>query len=376
VFIWHGLHKRRFEVNAVGLAMAALWVLLMIRVVVDISLTQKPMGGYLAPEEYYTYIPSVIFTPLLAFWVRSNVETLHRARRVAFWLTLAGAPMIAVLSLQNRFTKEIGRMTMGTLSPITIGHYGVALLILSMAMGLDLKQSRWWRIAALPGAALALFFILGSESRGAQAAAAISMGVYLLMGLRGRKRLAVAILILLPLVAAAPVFVSYLAENSGIHVFSRWQDDGERDDMNSSAGVRRYLAERCWEEFRAHPLAGSGMVDPSTTTMPHNVVLEALMATGFVGGLLWFGIYIGACRRAVLICSRTPSLAWIGVLLFQQIVNGMVSGSLFLDAGLWCWAAAVVLAYKIGGGSPRAGIRALRRARISVVPDSRLIRTA
>lgn len=75
---------------------------------------------------------------------------------------------------------------------------------------------------------------------------------------------------------------------------------------------------------------------------PHNVVVEAFLAMGVSGGVLFcFALSYCTLRALRLVFSR-DSWSWIGFLFLQYLVFGMLSGSLYQSEQFWCLMALVI----------------------------------
>jgi O-antigen ligase len=101
------------------------------------------------------------------------------------------------------------------------------------------------------------------------------------------------------------------------------------------------LADRLplWSEsFRATsdgPILGVGLVLPGTTQYPHNLLVEALLATGVLGltGLLL--VLLFALQGAwVLVREGSGDMVW-ALLLLQSLLGALFSGSIYLNPVLW-----------------------------------------
>ncbi|MBS1590240.1 MAG: O-antigen ligase family protein [Bacteroidetes bacterium] len=89
-----------------------------------------------------------------------------------------------------------------------------------------------------------------------------------------------------------------------------------------------------WSQFLDSPFIGSFIEEKMTRQYPHNMVLEAFMALGILGGLLFFVLYLRFAVRTFLLSWRTQ-FSIIPVLAMLHFVVSLSSGSLGFDYEFW-----------------------------------------
>jgi O-antigen ligase len=106
------------------------------------------------------------------------------------------------------------------------------------------------------------------------------------------------------------------------------------DGASDFEGGRGDLYAVAWEMFKNSPFLGESLF-VFGFAYPHNIFLEALMATGLLGGsllavMLWKGIL------TFIAVSRRGNLGfWVLLLFVQALVATMTSGAIFSDPMFW-----------------------------------------
>lgn len=93
-----------------------------------------------------------------------------------------------------------------------------------------------------------------------------------------------------------------------------------------------------FEEFLNNPFFGSAMLIQESGFIgayPHNLVVEAFMATGFFGGILFLFYIIMCIKFSIKIIRNNFEIAWISLLFLQFLIFGMFSGNLFSSNLFW-----------------------------------------
>ena len=313
-----------------------LWVLLIARMFIDAVI--DPLPGELEMPVAQLLLLSLggCFLPALVFLETPSDATLDIARRAIEIVGVVALLLILYLGLRGVFEGRIlRRLATSVLNPISVGHLGVSVFIVALCglagSSLLAKAFRWLLILT------SVVVIVASASRGPILAALMVAVVYSFVR-RRRRSLALSVLVfrlalLAAVIAAVVLAINYLEQEGYISLIERFSDTLE----DIAAQERIAMAIGAWTQFTDHPLFGSAFVELRHYTYPHNIVLESLMATGVVGaGLLlaYLGATILASMRLIL---ASPSVAWIGFIVLQYVVHGMVSGSLYLDGAFWAY---------------------------------------
>ncbi|MBS1777315.1 MAG: O-antigen ligase family protein [Bacteroidetes bacterium] len=103
---------------------------------------------------------------------------------------------------------------------------------------------------------------------------------------------------------------------------------------DQSTVARNRALSGAWSQFLDSPFIGSFIEEKMTRQYPHNMILEAFMALGIIGGLLFLVLYLRFAVRAFLFAWRTQ-FSIIPVLAMLHFVVSLSSGSLGFDYEFW-----------------------------------------
>lgn len=338
VFLWlAGARQRKGERSFWFLACATLfWILYLIRMAYDTYW----YGNLLIyePALYWLWGIGGCFVPMLALagpqYRADNSFNLFR------WCLFFGfcACLLAWTSLSTMVETEYGsyssgRASLDTLNPISLGHLGVQIIILSIwRMFLAPSVPSAKGVAALVAAlALGGFIMLSANSRGPLVALVVTLLFALAASNYHRKYMIAALLALIAAVFAS--LARFIDEAIGTNIYDRILGQSQMDDVNTRS--RFDLFDSAASQFLDRPLFGYGLEDPVFGGYPHNLVVEAFMATGIFGGILFIIMLVLAVVSCRQILRRRPQYGWVALLLVQQIVAVQFSGSLAQSTILW-----------------------------------------
>jgi O-antigen ligase len=99
-----------------------------------------------------------------------------------------------------------------------------------------------------------------------------------------------------------------------------------------------------WQDFLRNPIIGSSFVGTLDGYYPHNIVVEALMATGIVGGV-WFVAYL------LIVLFKCFGLLYkkisfpFAIIMLVMVASSLLSGALFMGVDIWPWSVFIVSLY-------------------------------
>jgi O-antigen ligase len=258
-----------------------------------------------------------------------------RERELARLLFILGALVggtalliaLSGVSTSRSLWEVTGRLSFDAVNPITYGHVAVTTLLSAVCLWLYRPSAvgRGWLLA---GSLISLFVLQQTGSRGP--ALALVLGLVLVGLYRRRARVLVTLIITL---GSAMMILT----GSGA------LDARTRSVEDDPSTLERILVQaNALEQFLANPLTGSAYIETTLMMYPHNVFIEAAMATGIVGLLLFVGV-----SAAVLGCiwrMLREGRLLLPLIAMQYLVASMLSGALYLSNSLWL-SMAVVLIY-------------------------------
>ena len=254
-----------------------------------------------------------------------------------------GVSAIVLLSYLGGGEAASGRFLVAdALNPISQSLViGYALLI---AVAYVLVERRLWPIVV---ASPVLFLLALGGSRGPVIALIAAVVAMSMAGRRSWKALGLTVLLL----AAIP-FV-------GMHLPGEIKDRYLTTE-DVSIGGRLEAAEAAVSRWLEYPIFGSGTSGNGDITYAHNMVLQILMETGFLGLLLFLGLSVPIVWTFMKRIGKEPPgwerVALLGFLVYA-LVEAQVSGTIMAFGPLW-----MALGIALGVGAPER-TAPVRRAR-------------
>lgn len=300
-----GLTKPSIKIPMLTIPLFVFFILYGFRLVVDLYLR-----GVYAPlsSPNYTFFYFTFLTLLPAVSVALNFEAsdLPTLETWMSWVLLLSAAMVFVQFQQSgtQFLLAIANErlelrdkgeVMSQLNPISIGSVGSALAIVSIArLSLNIREQGWLRLwLSAVGLVLGLGTLFLAGSRGPMLAFGVSFvllifGIFRTKLLRSGRQIDISnrsfILIITMIFGAVFAFqradTMFLALGRLFETFTAL-GTGDLEE------ARTYILSDALRNFSISPLFGSGHLALDNTAYAHNSVVEALMATGLIGGVLF-----------------------------------------------------------------------------------------
>lgn len=101
-----------------------------------------------------------------------------------------------------------------------------------------------------------------------------------------------------------------------------------------------------WSDFIKQPILGNAMLIQKNDfigSYPHNLFVEAFMAIGFFGGLIFFFWSLKCILAARKIIKKMPEHSWVGLLFLQYFIFGMFSGNLYSNDLFWIFSILTII---------------------------------
>jgi hypothetical protein len=232
------------------------------------------------------------------------------------------------------------------LGPIQFGHLGVTTAVLgifSLVRGGHKFRGMYGMMAiiALP---LGVVTVLMAASRAPLIALVVLLPLTIFFASYGRGLKLTGWAVVLGAIAlfAIPLLVQQVMSR-GVDLYTYF-GSVEAFTSSESSLNRAQLMRDAWHAFEAHPFFGAGLFETYLHTYPHNVVLEALMATGVFGGTMMTGLVIVSLIKSFRLMHNFPEMSWIPILYLQYLIHLMVSGALYFDPTAFALMGAVLAA--------------------------------
>ena len=315
---------------------AAFWALFLTRMVTDTLLVAHAIRD--EPASYWVWAVGGSLIPLLGLaCARFTPQNATPIFRTCFGLTLVTV-FLALPSLSSMVetaygSYNSGRASLTALNPISLGHLGVQLVIMSLwALILRARIPGPFGVAIFGGAALVgMYLTIVANSRGPLVSLFVA-AMFALLASNLRRKYWLIGLSVVALLAFAPT-VAVVDQIAGTQVYDRMFGQSQLDEV--STVIRFELYTSAWNQFLANPLTGSGLEDPVFGGYPHNLLIEAFMATGVFGGTLLIAVFVMSCYAAYRVLRIAPAYGWLALLTVQQIVGAQFSGSIGQATVMW-----------------------------------------
>ena len=126
-------------------------------------------------------------------------------------------------------------------------------------------------------------------------------------------------------------------------LMGRFETSLNRNFESNDKEIRYYLWQYSVEKFIDNPILGHSLEIRGSETLflsgenayPHNIILEAFLSTGFLGGLLFLALIILTFKNAIVICKKEKENGWILLFFLLALFQYMVSGKIY--NAVWFW---------------------------------------
>jgi O-antigen ligase len=324
------------------------WGIYLLRIVYDCTtigdILEYTMSEYILRAIGMCLIPSIaVFTYL------SKQNSTSSSLGYVFLRTL-GILLFCILlfnreylNIHNLRTEAANEISVANMSPLVLGYLSSLGIILSIFYIIhQVKTLKRFVPANILIITLILSLSVYSLIFGASRGSVLSalLGVFVLaVSLIKRARIWESVLLLL----GFSVIMAFqkIVTGSGI-LQTRIIGTLDAIQMGGNKASRFELWDNGWNQFLDSPLFGSSFVDLNTGTYPHNIIIEAYMATGFIGGTIFVMLCIIGVHRAYILVSRKSDYGWVALLYINYLVAGCFSFALYEIYPFWYSLAAVL----------------------------------
>lgn len=311
--------------------LAIFWGAYLCRFVTDAYLDQIQLG-YLSPTNYIFFLAGISMPSVAA-----GLAVGRLSKGKERWDFIAGgliAAMLVSLSFGNvEETASLGRLQTGMTNPIWSGHLGVSAILVALYLMAFARSFSGFALAmfALP---IGGVIILRSASRSPVIALGAGLALLIWAAILHKSKRAVLIFAVVAIAGVPWLMRRAELEDANIGRIALYSDNYFHPDSSSGRDV---LFELAWEQFQAKPLTGYALeVQNAGESLfyPHNLSLEALMATGIVGGAP-FILTAGAAFLALFWLVKSKDRIPFALLYAQALVLGSFSGALTSCFSFW-----------------------------------------
>lgn len=289
-----------------------------------------------APQSYWIWGIGASFVPGLAvlasyrsIWSTPLPRAFLYASLIATLLLLSIGGT-SITNANGELTDQ-DRWNVPSLNPISVGHLGVSTLLIGVGLLHAGNLKGYQRLLVFAAIGLGALLTIYANSRGPLVSLLLAFGLMLLARFRRRTTWPIVLVLLLATAAGSGEIADILFSSNGI--IDRFNAISTGNDLSSAYRLIAYNG--AWNQFVDNPLFGNAIEEQITNFYPHNVVLEALMATGLIGGIPFIGLLFLALHAAWKIMQSASGEVWIGLLTIQYIVAHQMSFSLVQATPMW-----------------------------------------
>ncbi|WP_457653752.1 O-antigen ligase family protein [Rhodocaloribacter sp.] len=331
------LVEGRYHVSLVYLLPVAIfWSLYIVRMIVETSFDYNPYLS-LPWYEYYLYAIGTCLIPMVAFMGVQDDELSDYILKGLLAVLL----IISIIGLYNNLVNiRVGSTTYqrgasAVLGGIWFGHIGSSLCLLSLYNIITSKPGQIWKIG-IGVFMIAIGIIVIGVSLTRAAFFVLLVGLLFMIGIEFLKGSTKTVFRLTGLtLMGSLVVISYVDS-----FFQRFVMRIEQLPQQRIGRLEKFQG--AWVEFSNHPIFGSGLELSSIHQYPHNIFLEAFMATGALGGTVFILMFLMAFYSSIKLAIYRPAWAWVSLLFVQYTIAAMSSGAIYTNYLTWILLGAVI----------------------------------
>lgn len=305
----------------------------------------NPLGSKIPWDDFWIFLLLVCLIPAIPFIWRRNLPEENFTINTIMVLGVIGLTLnfYSVLQVKMIAVDDLlfgGRLESDRLNPISYGHLAVTTTLIGLW---SIISKRKLSILATLATILGVLGIASSGSRGPVLSFVFCLAlllIYLKIEINYWKILFATI----ALVALNEIFFAgYIDE---IYLSSRVAESMFEDQARYEIYIEAYRT------FLDNILTGAGY---PLDTYPHNIILEAFMSSGVVGGILITATLLVGLVAAMRNLSENI-YSWVSLIFIQYLIFSMVSSSIYYSNILWMLWVCVVVVRNIKKYSKSAGI--------------------
>lgn len=325
--------KRSKSTNYFLVAIAFFWCLYILRLFEATAMSDVPMWH--GPYYYWMWAMLGCAIPMFGLAIYPTYNEDLDSIFLWIYLLFLIAGVLAVIGASN----YAGRLHLESLDPISLGHLGATICILPIwALIYRGGGTPLYRFGMALGVILGFYLLVSANSRGPLVAFGMLLAFLILVS---RGRYALLLIAISAGVVILFVPLSLLLEYEfGIQTFSRLFGQSFFEEINVS--IRLEMYREAIEGVIAHPLTGLALELPDRKSYPHNIILEAFMAVGILGGGAFLVVVVGLVVKGIVLSRHHPEQGWIVLIFIQNLIGAQFTGALYSTTSFWISVGAMI----------------------------------
>lgn len=303
----------------------------------DLLLRGITAEAYNQPASFYFFYALLgCFLPCLCLALNGSKIDFQKMNKYITISVLASAGVLTwCIYYQYGLTSFIDRIHLSVegegrvLSAGIISQMGVCLTAISFFNILYYKKKIiLFTLAIIAGIALT---VLGS-TKGAAINVALILIILIFANLRQIRRTPRLTVWMAGIILVGLIYIPKINLDD-INLFNRFQWLNER--LNTGDELRLRAWKGGLNQFANHPVLGDQMFEHTMRGYPHNIFVEVLMATGYIGFIPFIVVLGVAFSKVVNVIRKEPEKSLIGLLFFSYFIQSLVSGGLYSSVQFW-----------------------------------------
>jgi hypothetical protein len=303
-----------------------LWLMYLARLVFDTTFRELPLSR--PAWEFWAFAVGVSLFSFTGMMRRISEGALRLAAWL-IWIFAFGACLLGLITQSTQTVLSEERVSGNQiLNPISFGQTAVTLILMSGYLVLQVRRTS--AVVGLLAATIPAFYIVAvAGSRSPLVSLAIGIVVLTAYGIKRGVGWRLSLGALLPTVLL-PIGFQYLFSAGSILTTRLF----ETVDAYKVGELDRFVI---WDvtlsEYVRSPFVGAG-IELSIGAHPHNLILEAFLAMGFIGGALFCWLMVESTRAGFRLLSSTEA-GWLPLIFMQFFTLSLFSGNLWSSMELW-----------------------------------------
>jgi O-antigen ligase len=345
------LKIERIGISKLSLLLLVFWMIYIVRLVYDLDVAHVEYWEELPSKaSIYMFAIGGCFIPVVAIAIWGKNMPLNQIIPRIFLIVamqnlailfihhwLFGLSMDFFYSRYLLLSAMVSETGARPINPILTGRAGGYLAVFSVAYLLFFhRPKKWMTTMALAMIGLGLINLALSGSRGPTVAFVFVIASMLSVYFLKKPIRTVVMLVGFSLVV---LLAGVISKNEGVEIENLDSIRRLSEFADSANGNRHeeryYLWHSAWNQFLNHPIVGDQFVSRFKGVYPHNVILEAFMATGLLGSIFFIALLVGTIVKGFMAKKRNTVLYIVFWSYLFILICNLFSGALFLSTDMW-----------------------------------------
>lgn len=307
-------------------------VLYIFRIGLDTVVFNLPLNQ--SPLYYWIWFYGVCLLPFLCIVFSKDGKGVNEKLSLYLYISFVVVSILCIIygnsyvqSSLSYDTYNTGRFRLNSINPISLGHIGVLAFSLSYYY-INYNQNKIKLIFSILGMCSGFYLTLLANSRGPLIALFV---IFIILTIKKYKYFYIILPIFLIICFTFFLYIlNFISNEYDIQTLNRIY--GDTAVQKSLEDDRLTLYKNALSGFFSNPLFGSGLEEYKYGFYPHNIYIESLMATGFLGGVCFILSSFYIMIRSLILEYK---YFWVSIFYLDNFISGMFSGSIYSSGYFW-----------------------------------------